>query len=589
MSDSVYGGGATFRATVQPGAQTSVVLSDTENDNNQSDSSEYESDGGSGILGANASFFGGEDDDSSRDSYGDGAEYWSSSAAEMEAGAPLHRALGATEEDLTADDDEYEDLARAVRYKGVEERGSDDEEKVARAVIGVGESFGSYDGAAESDDDSDSLDEQAYQFTLLGDGLYYVWNVDTGQAFMLAHETRPEIAFCRSLDAEEASVRQDLAAPEAIDGDEARALVGFESHEKAVVPGILGFFVERVLRRGERSERKATFLLGSGESAVSGTYETPQSAEEESIGGEPGTTNYQLVQKFVRADEDEAVSIFGTRAPTVRDAIVGLRNHGGRDTWQNERRHGALLDALCGEGSLREYYAADDAHRLGHLRRFDARGDTCYARDDAVQNTAQTTSVSPVTATDSAWFVLAPTYYALYRAHCRLRDASQTLLVRMRSNPSEVAHSAVPRQNGIAVEPIVTQIAKQASQREMQLASKRQLATAHMERVLDRLCGAKPRIERLAANIGALGAHVATSTAGPSAFIDALTALVGFGGAKALMGAERVDPENELAHTLRDVVDLLGDCEELRKNLRACRDEEATEWFEEYSGDKDDK
>ena len=597
MSDSVYGGLAQRRAA--PSSQSNmraVVLSDGEDEflpqTNASDFSSEMSES-TGMLGADQSFFGGDESDS-EDSDDQNGEYWSSSAADLEAGGQRKDDVGDDD-----DDDEYEDFVTTNSRKEPvknfggasdgEDADSDDEapssEEIAQPIIGSGEFFGSYDGGGESDDDSESLDEQAYQFTLLGDGLYFTWNIDTGQTFLLAHETRPEVAFCQALNAEEVAVRSEMAAQEHLQGDQVRALLGTASHDKAVVPGILGFFVERVLRRGARSEKRATFKLGNGETAVSTVYETPQRADEESIGGDPSSTNYQLVQRFLRANEDEAMSLFSSRTPSVRDAIVGLRNNGGRDTWENERRHGALLDALCGEGSLRKYYGADDAHRLGHLRRFEVRGDTCYAREDAPENAATTTSVSPATATDSAWFIIAPTYYSLYQAHCRVRDASQTLLVRMRSNPAEVAHSAVPRQNGVAVEPVVIQIAKQASERELRLAQKRQLANAHTERVLDRLCASKPRIERLAANIGALGQHSATA-AGSSTFIDALTALVGIAGAKALVGAERVDPENELARNLRDVIDLLGECESLKHNLRQCREEEAAEWVDEYA-DKD--
>jgi hypothetical protein len=590
-----------------PAPDHAVVLSDAEELETASDDDV----GTAAMIGAQQGFFDDDDDDESSEWEGDGGERAGAfDAVDLEAGGEQNRdaqtgLVGRFFGGIDADDDDDEDAdddSGSLHRKSKKEtrdadywssETSEDDAVSARITIGA-ESFGSFgsgeeaeDGADDDDDDDFDDGEQAYQFTMIGDGLYYVWNMETGQAFFLAHQTRPEVAFCRALDAEEADVRERFAEPVPVSSEELNAATGQRAHNRTRVPGILGFFVERVMRVGARSEKPATFVLRDGARAVSAEYKTPSTAASDAETLGPGSLDAELVQMFERADELQMPDLLAERAPAVRDALIGLRNGNGRDTWLHEERHVALLRALCDQGKLSDFYAVDDAHRLGHLRRFTARGDTCFARPDAPENDATTTSVSPVSPSDSAWFVLAPTYVALCHANFRIRDASQGLLLRMRTNPEAVANSAVPRRNGVAIEPIVTEIAKQAAASELDAAARRQRIMARVETVVSKLVAAKPRIERLAANTGALvprsrrgggGGGGGGGESAATSFVDALAALFGQSGAKALVGAELVEPENELAHTLRDVIDLLGECEQLQLAMRLAHDADAAEW-----------
>ncbi len=338
-----------------------------------------------------------------------------------------------------AERDPPSDSVEFIGGGGISEFGDGDESDdgevdTGDAITQIGGAIGAILGAsAWSDDDSDDEKTERrasigvppadlpvdanYQYRKDGHGRYTLVNNDTGQVFMLAHESSPIVAFLTALAAHENTARRKLGADDRVPAT--------SSLER--VPGVLGFFVQCVLRDGVRSQRPGEFRAKDGSLMTVEPYAI----------GEFGNHKY-----CTHAFEHPITG-------TVLDELCPAS----RTVSPEHRRLTAR--AFAGECSLADIARAEDPASDGHLQRFTLCGETCdLLEGDSGAQSDGFSSISPVEDDDSgrsAWFVLAPAYVAMYEAHRDMLSASGSLAAKVTARRVETVDRVVERLGSTAL------------------------------------------------------------------------------------------------------------------------------------------
>lgn len=340
------------------------------------------------------------------------------------------------------------DVAEFVGGGGIMEKTDDDDDESGEqdddaaavadsegAIAQIGEAFGAilgagaWDGSDSDDDDEEDGDgddtayakirgkyrvlpaEANYQYRKDAHGRYTLVNSDTGQVFMLAHESSPLVAFLTTLAFHENIARGRLGSKGGIPA----------TNRVERVPGVLGFFVQCVLRDGVRSLRTPEFRAADNSLMTVEPYKV-----------DVAVARAQCEHAFVCSDTTSPIDELCSRAAS---------------TSPEHRR--LVQRAFEGDCSLAEIVCAEDPSSDGHLQRFELRGQTCdLTDDDSGFQSNGFSSISPVEDDDSgqsAWFVVAPAYVAMYEAHRSMLCASGSLAAKVTARRVETVDKVFER------------------------------------------------------------------------------------------------------------------------------------------------